>query len=99
MLPVKKVSGVEVPEYAQCYCVVSHRPMYLHPIPFEMPDGRVLWMCANSHHQVTTLYNMYLEVGGVPDWQIRNYFNGFAQKTAKMAYQMHLATEAKDDEN
>jgi hypothetical protein len=99
MLQAKRVNGFEIPEWAQCYCVVQHRPGYIHPIPFELPDGRVLYLCANSHHQVTTLYNMYLEVGGAPQPEIRGKFNVFSQRLARVAFQMHLAMEAKDDEN
>lgn len=97
MLQVKSVNGIEIPEWAECHCVVLHRPKYIHPIPYEMPDGNIMYFCPNTHHQVTTLVGLYKELGGTPPLEVLRHFNTVAQRMSKMCYGLYLAREVENE--
>jgi hypothetical protein len=62
------VAGHEVPEWARCYCVKRHHPSYVSVLPYEIFEGRILYLCPASHHALTLFLKMCEMVGGAPEF-------------------------------
>lgn len=60
------VAGHTIPDWAKCYCVARHFPTYAHPLPYEMPDGGILYLCPATHHSLGVYLKMCDELGGPP---------------------------------
>lgn len=50
---------VTVPKWAKCYCCARHTPKYIHVLPYELPDGTVMYFCPGTHHMLTVLVGIY----------------------------------------
>lgn len=85
-----------IPDWAKCYCVSRHMPIYLHPLPWELPDGTEMWLCPNTHHQVTTLWKMYEKVDGPPALGNHNPFALFAVRFCRFAWQMKMQIDSRE---
>lgn len=69
-----------IPDYARCYCTTRHTPKYMHTLPYELPDGKIMYFCPTTHHSVTLLVNEWRKYGEKPP----NYVN-FTQPVRRMA--------------
>lgn len=91
-ITVKTPSGPRVvPDWAMCYCVSKHRPAYIHPYPFALPNGDELWLCPNTYHQATTLLGMYVSLDGRPKPLTLVKFNYFVRELITMYWHQALA--------
>ena len=87
-----------IPDWAKCHCVSKHRPAYIHPYPFALPDGDELWLCPNTYHQVTTLLNMYKALDGPPKPMTAAKFNYFVRQLITM-YWTQVLIQRQDEGN
>jgi len=60
------VAGHTIPEWAKCYCVARHFPTYAHVLPYEMPEGDIIYLCPTTHHALTIYLKQCEELGGPP---------------------------------
>lgn len=86
-----------LPEWAKCYCVTRHTPAYIHPYPFALPDGREIWLCPNTYHQITQLVKLYEKYSAPPGYKTKAKYTVFAQRLAKM-YWDQILHQRKDEE-
>lgn len=88
----------QVPDWAKCYCVVRHQPKYLHPYPFELPDGSEIWLCPNTFHQATMFKKKMLDSNMPLDLQNYPGVPTFVVNLMKHMWQMKLREEDIQDE-
>lgn len=93
----------QLPDHACCYCVSRHSPQYVHPLPFELPDGTEMWLCPNTHHQANTLLKIYQQLGTPPGHSTQKRFTVFVQRLIRMWWEEHqeqqrLGDEAREEE-
>jgi hypothetical protein len=61
------VAGHKVPEWARCYCVKRHFPAYATVLPYEIFEGRVIYLCPTSHHSLTLFLKLCERLNGAPE--------------------------------
>jgi hypothetical protein len=85
-----RVHGHEIPAHAKCYCVSRHVPTYAYVFPWELPDGRILYLCPNTYQCVKILLEMRREVGGAPSRSMLWEFPLVAIKLSRLHFRMEL---------
>lgn len=86
-----------IPDWAECHCVTTHRPNYIHPYPFALPDGTELWLCPNTYHQATTLLNLYKQLDGPPKaHRVGPQFNYFVRSLLTLYWNQVLEARANE---
>ena len=83
-----------IPDWAACHCVSKHRPHYIHPYPFALPNGDELWLCPNTYHQTTTLLGLYKSLDGPPAGRTLAKFNYFVRSLITLYWQQVLEEQA-----
>lgn len=83
-----KVGDRAVPPGTECLCVSRHVPTYAHVLPYELPDGYLLYLCPNTFHAVKTLVGIYEQVEGLPPHEMTSVFSVVAQRLAKLHYRI-----------
>ncbi len=86
----------QIPDWANCYCVSDHRPNFIHPYPFALPNGDELWLCPNTLHQAKTLLNLYVQLDGPPNGITAAKFNYFVRQLITLYWQQVM--EFREDE-
>src|SRR5688572_187636 len=61
------VAGHEIPEWAKCYCVNRHIPAYKTVLPYEIFEGRTIYLCPTSHHALTLYIKTCEQLNGPPE--------------------------------
>lgn len=79
-----------VPDWARCHCCSRHTPMYVNPLPWALPEGDELWLCPNTHHQISTLWKLYLKLDGPPNGITEMKFTFFVKQLGRYAWQQQL---------
>lgn len=79
-----------VPEDAKCTCVVDHRPNYVHPLPFALPNGQEYWLCPTSFYQARALLDLYRKLDNPPEYAARREFGVYVCKIVARYWQQVL---------
>ena len=81
------VGGHKVPEWARCYCVKRHFPAYTTVLPYEIFEGRVIYLCPTSHHSLTLYLKTCERLGGAPVGNVNTLkFPHVVQRLGKLVW-------------
>lgn len=83
---VTSVAGHTIPEWAKCYCVARHFPAYAHVLPYEMPEGDILYLCPATHHGLHAYLKFCQEAGGPPPFNATNPYSYVVQRLGALIW-------------
>jgi hypothetical protein len=80
------VAGHRIPAGTKCYCVVNHYPAYAHVLPYELPNGQILYLCPTSHQALTLYMALAEQNNGVPVFDNKNGWSLVVQRLGQLLW-------------